>query len=153
MKNARLNLAFLRTASDAALEAKIQAVLIAMAGNGNYPSPTVPSLDVIAASLKVFVDAMALSKTRNKVHIALRIQTRAQLVANMRMFANFVTLNANFDRAKLVRTGLDVSAVETTAAKAMGKPQNFKVQLGPNSGEATVICDKLTAAVSFTCYY
>ena len=137
--------------SDSNLESLALAVAAAMTGNTHFPEPQ-PSLAVLNDSIKAYSDALALAKTRDKVKVAIKNTLRETLLLTLRKMANYCSLVADGDRAKLVSSGFSLNA-ETVASKTMSAPENFTVQTGLNSGEAIVSINRIAIARAYLLLY
>jgi hypothetical protein len=152
MKNTRLKLSALLKLTDAALETKANFILTSMTGNTNFPSITTPALGVISDSIKAFSDSLMAAANRDKLKVALKNETRAELLSNLKILGNFVTLNGKGNRAVLISSGFDVPA-EVSVTKSLGTPQNFSALPRANGGSAIVSMANLDGAVMYTCLY
>ena len=150
MKTSKIMLGFSRL-SDGQLEDQALAIASAMTANKNFTDPK-PGLEELNNSIQLFSEALALSKTRDKVKVAIKNELRANLERLLPKLANYCTYIANGDRALLSSSGFKLNT-ETSTAKIVGAPQNFTVQNGSHSGEMLVYINRLPNAKSYLFLY
>ncbi len=150
MKTSKILFTFSRL-NDSNLESMALAVSAAMTGNTHFPEPQ-PSLAALNNSIKAFSDALALAKSRDKVKVAIKNNLREALLSNLRKMANYCSMLADRDRAKLVSTGFPLNA-ETVSTNMLSIPENFTLQPGSNSGEAIVSINRVAGALAYLLYY
>ncbi len=146
MKRARILIDFTR-ASDPVLESEAQKIVTAMTGNANFPSP-VPTLDKVSDAIQNFSDALAAAKMGDKAKVAIKTDMRNALITMLLNLADYVTATANGDRAMLISSGFKVSK-GTRNPRTLGDVNNFRVELGPNSGEALLSVDGVKCVDSY----
>jgi len=150
MKLTKITTSFIRFGDDQ-LEGHALAVAAALNGNTNFTDP-IPALADLNNSIKLFSDALALAKTRDKVKIAIKNKLRNDLELMLLKLANYCTHVANGDRAILASSGFPLNA-ESITSKTLGSPENFTVQVGSNSGEAFVFINPVQHAKSYLFLY
>ena len=150
MKTSKILLSFSKL-SDNNLESLALAVAAAITGNTHFPEPQ-PGLTAFNDSIKAYSDTLALAKTRDKVKVAIKNNLRETLLLDLRKMANYCSLVADGDRAKLVSSGFPVNA-ETASPKMLSIPENFTVQAGINSGEAIVSINRIATAIAYLLLY
>lgn len=132
--------------SDSVLETKTQLILTSMAGNTNFPTPS-PALTEVTAAATAFSTALINAGTGNRIDIAIKNAKREELVAAMRRLAEYVSFTANDDRSILLSSGFDISKEPTSVT--ITKPENFRIENGPNSGQLKFIVDSVRGAKSY----
>ncbi len=133
--------------SDPALDARASGIISAMTGNPHFPQPT-PALEDVSNSLKLFSEALALSKTGDQVKAAYKNQLRDNLDDLLTKLANYCSFIAQGDRFKLTSSGFQVNA-EANSSKAVGFPENFSVEIGQQSGSAFASVNRVANANSY----
>ncbi len=150
MKTSKITLSLVRLTDDQ-LEGLALAVAAAMNGNKNFPEPS-PTLADLNNGIQLFSDGLALSKTRDKVKVAVKKQLRNNLELLMKNLANYCSHIAKGDRAILASSGFTLNA-EVSGSRTLGAPENFTVQYGNNSGEALVYINPVRNANSYMFLY
>jgi len=137
--------------SDPAFESKALAILAAMTGNPNFPSPT-PTIADLTTAVQQYSDALSAAQTRDKVKVATKNSTRDQLKILLRNLSYNVNLTANGDVAKLTSSGFNMGSQQNNS-QIMTGAENFKVELGKNSGEAVSSVNGMRAAKTYVSQY
>jgi len=150
MKTSKIILAFTRL-NDGQLGDHAMAIAAAMTGNANFPEP-LPALADLNNGIKLFSDALALSKTRDKVKVAIKNNLRDNLELLLINLANYCSYIAKGDRAILASSGFALSA-ESSTAKTLGAPENFNVQTGSNAGEISIYINSVPNAKTYLFLY
>jgi hypothetical protein len=150
MKTSKIMLSFQRL-NDGQLEDQALAIAAALTGNKNFPEPN-PTLEELNNSIQLFSEGLALSKTRDKVKVAIKNNLRANLELLLTKLAHYCTFIANGDRALLSSSGFTLNT-ESTTSKILGMPENFTVQPGKHSGEMLVYINRLPNAKTYLFLY
>ena len=146
MKKSKIKLHF-ASFSDAELEARSLGIMAAMTGNTYFPEPS-PTLADLNNSLKLFSDALALSKTGDRVKAVYKNQLRDNLDGLLTRLANYCSFIAQGDRFILASSGFALNA-ETRASKILGAPENFSVEIGRQTGDALAFIKTVANAKSY----
>ena len=133
--------------SDAELDARASGIISAMTGNPHFPQPN-PALEDVSNSLKLFSEALALSKTGDRVKAAYKNQLRDNLDGLLTKLANYCRFVAQGDRFMLTSSGFQVNA-EANSAVTIGFPENFSVEIGRQSGSALASVNRVRNAKSY----
>ena len=118
---------------DESLEALSFTVQAAMKNNPDFPDPS-PSLQVLAETTAKFTDALAASRTRDKVKVLLKRDLRKELELVLTNLSHYCNGVARGNRTIQAGSGLPLSA-ETFSSKELATPENFTVLQGNNPGE------------------
>ena len=146
MKKSKIKLSFSKL-SDAELEARSLGIIAAMTGNTHFPQPA-PALEDLSNSLKLFSDALALSKTGDRVKAVYKNQLRDNLDGLLTKLASYCGFTAQGDRFILASSGFAITT-ETNAAKTLGTPENFSVAIGQQTGSALAYVNRVANARSY----
>ena len=146
MKKSKIKLHF-ASFSDAEMEARSLGIMAAMTGNTYFPEPS-PTLADLNNSLKLFSDALALSKTGDRVKAVYKNQLRDNLDGLLTRLANYCSFIAQGDRFILASSGFALNA-ETRASKILGAPENFSVEIGRQTGDALAFIKTVANAKSY----
>ncbi|MEO5912258.1 MAG: hypothetical protein ABIP95_15325 [Pelobium sp.] len=150
MKKPKLILDYSRL-SDANLNSKSKAVLLALTGNTNFLI-TIPPLADFSAIQAAYSDALGAASAGGKVLIAIKNQERAILIDSMRQMAMYIDAQSNGDRMMLISSGFDLAS-NGDSSTVLGMPTDFKILEGINAGELKFICKKADNAVSYVAEY
>ena len=137
--------------SDANLNAKSKAVVIALTGNASFPT-TLPSMTDFTSLQSAYGTALGNGSAGGKVLIAIKNQAKADLVNGMRQLAMDVDAQSNGDRTMLVSSGFDLASSGDNPSY-LGTPTDFKIIDGINNGELKFSCKKAENAVSYIVEY
>lgn len=146
MKNPRLKTDFSRF-TDADLEIKAQAIVIAMTDNANFPTPN-PTLAGISGVITNYSNALSKAQTRDKAEIANKNTQRELLEGMLTLLAGYVTYTAGTNEAALVSSGFDL-VKQPSNLPPMGVPENFTIVNGVNEGEIISSVDRVAGAKSY----
>jgi hypothetical protein len=127
-------ISFLNRAADPDLLAKVRAILAAMNGNINYPSPN-PSLPAVQAACDEFSDALAAAGDGGKSLTSLKNQKRKALVPLVRALAFYVQVTCNGDYTMLLTSGFPTHQTVRLPTGALPMPEELKVSLGLYTGQ------------------
>ncbi len=150
MKTSKIILGF-RRLSDDQLEGQALAIAAAMTGNANFPEPT-PALADLNNSIKLFSDALALAKTRDKVKVAIKNKCRQNLELLLISLASHCSYTAKADRSILASSGFALNT-ESNMARPLTPPENFTVQPGNHSGEVLLYVNTVPNAKTYLFLY
>ena len=137
--------------SDARLQEHAQAIIAAMQDNRNFADAQ-PMLTAVNDALNAFTEALSQAKTRDRVRVAFKNETRVKLAAALRTLANFCTFKADGERSVLASSGFPLSS-EQRIAKPLSTAENFSVELGGNSGEVLLSLNRVTNAQAYIFQY
>lgn len=140
----------LKKKTDDAFQNFVDAVLAAMTGNANFPTP-MPALADVTTQQTAFKTALADQKAAK---IALTQATvtkddaRDALEVLVTHLANYVEIASGGDEAKILSAGLQV---RTPAAPvgAVTAPGDLAATAGDNEGEVDLSCDPVAGASSY----
>lgn len=116
-----------RLYSDAAFVQLVQAIILALTGNLNFPTPQ-PSIAVITTALDDVQDAMAAAATGGPAETAVKDQKRLALEAVMKQLASYVELVSAGDVAKMLSSGFPVSKIPSPIGP-LPKPNLFEAEI------------------------
>ena len=150
MKTSKIVLSLTKL-NDGQLEDHALAIAAAMTGNANFPEP-LPALADLNNGIKLFSDGLAISKTRDKVKVAIKNNLRDNLELLLINLANYCSFAAKGDRAQLVSSGFSLNA-DTNYPKTLSAPENFNAQLGNHSGEVIVSINRIANANAYLLLY
>lgn len=150
MKTSKITLGFTRL-SDDQLEGRALAIAAAMTGNANFPEPA-PALADLNNSIKLFSDALALAKTRDRVKVAIKNRLRQNLELLLTSLASHCSYTAKADRAILASSGFALNT-ESNGARPLTLPENFTVQPGNHSGEVLLYINSVPNAKTYLFLY
>ncbi|MBU0696252.1 MAG: fibronectin type III domain-containing protein [Bacteroidetes bacterium] len=137
--------------SDANLNTKSKAVVIAMTGNDSFPSTT-PTLAEFTNLQTAYNYALDNCSAGGKVLIAIKNQAKIDLLNGMRQLAMDVDAQSNGDRTMLVSSGFELASMGDNPTN-LGAPTDFKIMDGMNNGELKFTCKKADNAVSYLVEY
>lgn len=132
MKQSRILTGYVKL-RDESLEALSFTVQTAMKDNPDFPNPT-PSLQVLADTTAKFTDALAASRTRDKVKVLLKKDVRKELELVLTNLSHYCSGIAQGNRTIQAGSGLPLSA-ETSSSKELSTPENFNVVQGSAPGD------------------
>lgn len=133
------------------VDTKAASIIKSMTGNANYPTPT-PTLTVVQAALGAYETALAAASTGNPEKTAIKDQKRKDLEVLLKQLGTYVQLNCKNDLGILLSSGFD-AAKPATPVGILPKPENFKVESGPNPGTVKISLDKIKGAKSYCFEY
>jgi hypothetical protein len=111
--------------ADALLVQFVQAVILALTGNLNFPTPQ-PTLPTITTALEDFQDAISAAELGGATEREIREQKREALLLLMRELAQYIQLASGGDPAKILSAGFDVNKIPSPIGP-LPKPNKFKV--------------------------
>ncbi len=123
--------------SDARLETKAQAIVVAMTGNAHFPA-VLPQLAAVSTALAAYVAALAAAANRGIAEVAVKNQKRAELETALIILGNYITLEANGDELVLASTGYDMVKTKTSSPP-LTMPEIKFVDAGMNAGELDLV--------------
>jgi hypothetical protein len=133
------------------LDTRAQRIVDNLTNNANYPNPT-PALADITTALTAYRDALTQVKNGGKDKTALKNEKRKALEALLNALALYVQANCQNNLAILLSSGFE-SRKSNAPLGVLEKPENFKIQNGPNSGGIRLSVDKLNGATSYLFEY
>lgn len=145
MKAQKINLSF-SGYTDADFENKVAHILNSITGNSSFPAPIPALADVQAALTKYSADLIA-AATLDRVAVAKKNQSRAELellVAQLGMYVMFV---ANGDVAILTSSGFTLS--KQPEPRYITNPGNVTLSNGLSSGEMVASVNAVPGARSY----
>ena len=133
------------------VDTKASSIIKSMTGNVNYTTPA-PTLAVVQTALTAYETALTAAANGNPEKTAIKDQKRKDLELLLKQLGTYVQLNCKNDLGILLSSGFD--AAKTNAPVGiLPKPENFKVENGPNSGTARLSMDKINGARSYCFEY
>ena len=127
------------------------AIIKNMTGNTNYPTP-VPTLAVVQTALTGYDLALTAAANGGLDKTAIKDQKRSDLEALLKQLGTYVQLNCKNDLVILLSSGFEAGKAATPVGM-LTKPENFKVENGPNSGTVKLSLDKIKGANSYVYEY
>lgn len=119
--------------NESKLDVKAEEIIAQLTGNVNFPT-TVPTLAEFTALKESYSSNLIAASMGDKGAIALKNQSKQELLDGMRFLAINLESQAMGNRAKMVSTGLDLAS-EGESVPALAAPTNFRLSDGVNSGE------------------
>lgn len=113
---------------DTELDNFAQAVIDAMTGNTNYPSPPVTMVNLQTAT-DDFTAKLAAAATGGVADTAAKNNSRQNLVTMLRQQASYVQMTCGEDMAKLLTSGFEAQSTNRTSVQ-LGKPQGLSIKNG-----------------------
>lgn len=150
MKSTRLVKDYSRL-SEANLDFKAQMVVINLTSNPNFPATT-PSIADFTLLKQAYTQALQDSAEGSKTAIAIKNQTKEELLIAMRNLATNIESLAQGDRAKMVSSGFDLAG-DGENVPPLGGPINFVLSDGLNPGELKLSVKAVQQAVSYVHEY
>jgi hypothetical protein len=147
MKLFRLRMDFSRL-TDAALEAKVQAIVQAMNLNIALFADPNPTMANLSQATTAFVVALSKAATRDKGLVAIKDEKRLELEQMLSTLAAFVMNVAGNNESTLVLSGFDL-VKQATAKPPIQAPENFALASGLNEGEIIATIKRVDGARSY----
>lgn len=136
--------------SEANLDLKVQAIILALTDNPNFPT-TVPSLADFTALKDAFSAALLAASSRDRNAVAAKNQAKAALVNAARLLGTDIEAQAQGDKVKLVSSGFTLASEGNSPVLA--PPSNFMVSDGLNSGEIKLSVKRAAGAIGYAHEY
>lgn len=146
----RINLGF-GNLSGPAFNKKTGSIYEGMFENPDFPTPT-PDMATFNAARLAYSNALEKAASRSVDDIVARNQARSVVTDMLVELGNYVTLTANGDLAKLVKTRFDLRKQRETKSD-MQKPQNLRLADGVNPGMVDISVDAVKGARSYSHQY
>ena len=126
------------------------AVVDGMTNNPKLVNPPIHPAD-LKTQVETYASLIAAAADGGKKAIAERHKQRAVVVKMLRQLGHWVEANCNDDAAILQSSGFQQQAtpVRTTTPQPLDGPPSFKVENGPNSGQAILRGKPVPKAVSY----
>ncbi len=137
--------------SEANLDFKAQAIINALTDNANFPV-TLPYLANFTAIKMAYSNALIESTDGNKTSIALKNQTKEELLINMKNLATNIESLAQGDKVKLVSSGFELAS-DGENVPALTGPVNLVITDGLNPGELKMVVKAVPQAISYVHEY
>ena len=152
MKNyARKVVKSFKNFADAVLLTFSQNVAVSMANAvAQYPTPT-PSLEDVGAEISNYTELLQTSANRDKIQVALKNESKQNLLYLLSQLADYVNLTANGNEAVLTMSGFDLNKVPEPVT--LSAPTDIKLQDGGNSGELELKFKSVQGASSYLFQY
>lgn len=141
----RVSLSFNRY-TDGDLESKVNNIISNLTGNTLFPSP-VPSIAVLSAAAVAYSEALVIAKTGNRSAIAEKNSRRLQLIDVLRNIGSYVNFASGGDISAILTSGF--SLTKEQSAVVIGKPENFRVVNGVNSGVLELMVNRVKGATAY----
>jgi hypothetical protein len=113
---------------DTELDNFAQAVIDAMTGNTNYPSPPVTMTDLQTA-LDDYRAKLSISQTGSQADTAAKNNSRQNLITVLRQTASYVQMICGEDLAKLLTSGFEAQS-SNRASTQLAKPEGLVLKNG-----------------------
>ena len=124
-----------------------QHIIDSITGNKNYLTPT-PTLAAITTARTEFNTALAAMRNGGKGNTVVKNQKRATLEELLGALSLYIQMNCKNDMGILLSSGFNARK-ESDPVGILLKPENFKVQIGPNSGSIKLSVNKITGANAY----
>src|SRR5205823_6650143 len=129
------------------------AVVDRMTNNPKFVNPPINPAD-LKTQVERFASLIAAAADGSKKAITERKKQRAVVVKMLRQLGHWVEANCNDDAATLQSSGFQEQATPVrTPPQPLAGPPSFKVDNGPNSGQAIMRGKPVPKAVSYTPRY
>src|SRR5438477_7237033 len=129
------------------------AVVDGMMNNTKLVNPPINPAD-LKTQVETFASLIAAAADGGKKAITERKKQRALVVKMLRQLGHWVEANCNDDPAILQSSGFQQQATPVrTSPQPLAGPPSFKVDNGPNSGQAIMRGKPVPKAVSYTARY
>src|SRR6266581_7759773 len=129
------------------------AVVDGMTNNPKFQNPPINPAD-LKTQIEIFASLIAASADGSKKVITERNKQRAVVVKMLRQLGHWVEANCNDDPALLQSSGFQQQATPVrTPPQPLDGPPTFKLENGPNSGQAVMRGKPVPKAVSYTARY
>ena len=145
MKTQKINLSFYAY-SDADFENKVAHILNSMTNNPAFPTP-IPALADVQAALTQYSADLTAAATLDRVAIAKKNQSRAELELLVKQLGMYVMFIANGDVAILTSSGFTLS--KQPEPRYITNPGNVTLSNGLSSGELVASVDAVPGAKSY----
>jgi Fibronectin type III domain len=145
MKTQKINLSFSKY-TDAEFENKVAYILTSMTANPAFPTPIPALADVQTALTKYSADLVA-AATLDRVAVANKNQSRAQLELLVKQLGMYVMYIANGDAAILTSSGFTLS--KQPEPRYITNPGNVTLSNGLSSGELVASVEAVAGAKSY----
>lgn len=132
--------------SDDSFYALAQRVVESMTDNAHYPAPA-PSLADVSAAVTEYGDALVL-RGGGKETTAAKNEKRRVLQKLLGELALYVQANCQDNLTILLSSGFEARKVSAPVGMLL-KPENFKVENGPNAGSMKLMVDKVFGADNY----
>lgn len=106
------------------------AVIDAMTGNANYPSPPVTMANLQTA-LDDYTAKLSISQTGSQADTAAKNNSRQNLITLLRQVASYVQMVCGEDLAKLLTSGFEAQS-SNRASTQLAKPEGLVLKNGTN---------------------
>jgi hypothetical protein len=113
---------------DTALDNFAQAVIDAMTGNTNYPSPPVTMANLQTA-LDDYTAKLSISQTGSQADTAAKNSSRQNLITLLRQVASYVQMICGEELAKLLTSGFEAQS-SNRASTQLAKPEGLVLKNG-----------------------
>jgi len=141
------------TLSDQDIATGAVAVVDGMTNNPKLVNPPIKPED-LKAQVETFASLIATAVDGSKKAITERKKQRAVLVKMLRQLGHWVEANCNDDPTILASSGFQQQATPVrTPPQPLDGPPSFKVENGPNSGQAIIRGKSVPKAVSYVPRY
>ena len=137
--------------ADAKLLTFAQNVTASMtAAVATFPTP-VPAIADITTEISNYAQLLQLAASRDKVQVALKNQSKQNLLLMLSQLADYVNLTAQGDDAKLSESGFNLNKVPQPIN--MKAPTGLVLADGGNSGELLLKCKRVAGASGYLYQY
>jgi hypothetical protein len=132
--------------ADSNLDVDCKNIYQKMNGNINYPNP-IPSMDVIGKLVSNYSDALVAAKSRDKLLVAEKKQSRIDLEAGMGQLGNYVNTVSKGNLPMLASTGFPIS--KPPVPRIIFAPIIASIEQGINPGVLIVKISSVLTANSY----
>lgn len=137
--------------SETKLDVRSEEIIVNLTGNPNFPT-TVPALEDFTALQAAYSTNLVAAGMGDKAAIALKNQSKQELLEAMRLLAINIESQSMGNRVKMVSSGFDLASAGDNVP-ALGKPKNFTLTDGINSGELRSVVKGVPQAIMYSHEY
>ena len=128
------------------------AVVDGLTNNAKFPNPPINPAD-LKTQLETYASLIAAAADGSKKAITERKKQRAVVVKMLRQLGHWVEATCNDDPVILQSSGYQQKSTVRTSQQPLAGPPSFKVDNGPNSGQAVVRGKPVFGAASYVVRY
>jgi hypothetical protein len=137
--------------SETKLDLRSEEIISNLTGNPNFPT-TMPSLADFTALQATYSTNLVAAGMGDKAAIALKNQSKQELLDAMRLLAINIESQSMGNRVKMVTSGFDLAS-EGDNVPVLAAPQNFRLTDGVNAGELRSVVKGVPQAIMYSHEY
>ena len=150
-KQVRVRLGYGRLSNEQVATEAVAAI-DGLTDNPKFVNPPIALAD-LKARVETFASMIAAANDGGRKAIVERDKQRAVVVKMLRQLGHWVEANCGDDPVTLKSSGFQLAATARTPAQPLDGPPSFKVDNGPNSGQAIVRGKRVPKAVNYGVRY